>query len=120
MKKAELCTTLELSKLFGITRSEVLKCVAEGMPIIKRNQYNFLDCFIWYGSKDRISAKEYSLRAKKINFDLIGKRMLQIERSHGTINPNRDNKGRLKTSPEAWRKLLIETEKIFKNIVSKK
>ncbi len=117
MKKSELCTTLELSKLFGITRSDVIKCVAEGMPIIKRNQYNFVECFNWYADKKNLSI--HPERVYKINMDFVGRKFLQIEHSKGIKISNQDSKGRLKTAPGAWANLLKEVKPLLDGLRSK-
>ncbi len=91
MKKVELCTTLELSKLFDITRTEVLKCVAEGMPKLRRNCYSFSECFDWYFGKESkiIIGLNYDDRCEFADWDLIDNKLKAWRKE-------------LETAPNAW------------------
>lgn len=78
--KRIICQTFEIAKMLGITRTQVFECIVEGMPRIKRNEFDFLVCLKWYFSdlaKLRVD-RTIEERKQKANWELIENKFNQL------------------------------------------
>ncbi len=122
MEKSKLCTTLELSKLYGVSRSEILKYVSEGMPIIARNKYNFIQCSTWlFGLDQKKITPAIKKRIMKVNMELNDQKWKKIKRYIGKPSVIYDeSKKQFITTPEGMKRFLKIISKGLKSFRMKK